>query len=451
MKQQGNFTQGPILAPLCRFALPVLLALLLQAAYGAADLLIVGQFSDAANISAVSTGSQIMHTFTTVAAGFAMGVTVLIGKKIGEGSPDEAGRVIGGGAALFVWMGIAATLLVPFFAGPLCRLMQAPEAAFAQTQSYVRICALGSLFILSYNVLGSVFRGVGDSKTPLFTVAAASLFNVAGDLLLVAGLKLGAAGAAVATVTAQGLSVFICLLVVRKKTLPFAFSKEYLRLDQKISGAIFRLGAPVALQSLLVNISFLAILAIVNSMGVLYSAGVGVAEKLCGFIMLAPDAYMQALSVFVAQNIGAGNLPRANKALACGVGVSLFTSLFLAYAAFFHGQTLASLFSGDSAIVYQAADYLRAYALDTLLVSFLFSFIGYYNGRGKTLFVMCQGLAGAFFVRIPVSYLMSRLPNATLFRIGLATPASSVVQIFLCAVYFAALSRRPAPADESKS
>jgi putative MATE family efflux protein len=421
MKQQGNFTQGPILAPLCRFALPVLLALLLQAAYGAADLLIVGQFSDAANISAVSTGSQIMHTFTTVAAGFAMGVTVLIGKKIGEGSPDEAGRVIGGGAALFVWMGIAATLLVPFFAGPLCRLMQAPEAAFAQTQSYVRICALGSLFILSYNVLGSVFRGVGDSKTPLFTVAAASLFNVAGDLLLVAGLKLGAAGAAIATVAAQGLSVFICLLVVRKKTLPFAFSKEYLRLDQKISGAIFRLGAPVALQSLLVNISFLAILAIVNSMGVLYSAGVGVAEKLCGFIMLAPDAYMQALSVFVAQNIGAGNLPRANKALACGVGVSLFTSLFLAY------------------------------ALDTLLVSFLFSFIGYYNGRGKTLFVMCQGLAGAFFVRIPVSYLMSRLPNATLFRIGLATPASSVVQIFLCAVYFAALSRRPAPADESKS
>lgn len=421
MKQQGNFTQGPILAPLCRFALPVLLALLLQAAYGAADLLIVGQFSDAANISAVSTGSQIMHTFTTVAAGFAMGVTVLIGKKIGEGSPDEAGRVIGGGAALFVWMGIAATLLVPFFAGPLCRLMQAPEAAFSQTQSYVRICALGSLFILSYNVLGSVFRGVGDSKTPLFTVAAASLFNVAGDLLLVAGLKLGAAGAAIATVAAQGLSVFICLLVVRKKTLPFAFSKEYLRLDQKISGAIFRLGAPVALQSLLVNISFLAILAIVNSMGVLYSAGVGVAEKLCGFIMLAPDAYMQALSVFVAQNIGAGNLPRANKALACGVGVSLFTSLFLAY------------------------------ALDTLLVSFLFSFIGYYNGRGKTLFVMCQGLAGAFFVRIPVSYLMSRLPNATLFRIGLATPASSVVQIFLCAVYFAALSRRPAPADESKS
>ncbi len=261
MKQQGNFTQGPILAPLCRFALPVLLALLLQAAYGAADLLIVGQFSDAANISAVSTGSQIMHTFTTVAAGFAMGVTVLIGKKIGEGSPDEAGRVIGGGAALFVWMGIAATLLVPFFAGPLCRLMQAPEAAFAQTQSYVRICALGSLFILSYNVLGSVFRGVGDSKTPLFTVAAASLFNVAGDLLLVAGLKLGAAGAAIATVAAQGLSVFICLLVVRKKTLPFAFSKEYLRLDQKISGAIFRLGAPVALQSLLVNISFLAILA----------------------------------------------------------------------------------------------------------------------------------------------------------------------------------------------
>ena len=412
MKQQGNFTQGPILAPLCRFALPVLLALLLQAAYGAADLLIVGQFSDAANISAVSTGSQIMHTFTTVAAGFAMGVTVLIGKKIGEGSPDEAGRVIGGGAALFVWMGIAATLLVPFFAGPLCRLMQAPEAAFAQTQSYVRICALGSLFILSYNVLGSVFRGVGDSKTPLFTVAAASLFNVAGDLLLVAGLKLGAAGAAIATVAAQGLSVFICLLVVRKKTLPFAFSKEYLRLDQKISGAIFRLGAPVALQSLLVNISFLAILAIVNSMGVLYSAGVGVAEKLCGFIMLAPDAYMQALSVFVAQNIGAGNLPRANKALACGVGVSLFTSLFLAY------------------------------ALDTLLVSFLFSFIGYYNGRGKTLFVMCQGLAGAFFVRIPVSYLMSRLPNATLFRIGLATPASSIVQIFLCAGYFMLLNRR---------
>ncbi len=366
-----------------------------------------------------------------------------------SGSPEEAGRVVGGGIALFVLMGAAFTLLVPLFAGPLCRLMQAPEAAFAQTQSYVRICSLGSLFILSYNVLGSVFRGAGDGKTPLFTVAAASLFNVAGDLLLVAGFKLGAAGAAAATVAAQGLSVAVCLFAIRKKPLPFGFSKSYLRLDKKISGMIFHIGAPTALQSLLVNLSFLAILAIVNSMGVLYSAGVGVAEKLCGFIMLVPDAYMQALSVFVAQNIGAGNLPRANKALACGVGVSLFTSLFLAYGAFFHGQALASLFSSDPDIMYQASDYLKAYALDTLLVSFLFSFIGYYNGRGRAFFVMCQGLAGAFFVRIPVSYLMSRFPGATLFRIGLATPASSVVQILLCAGYFLWLAKKEPPMQKS--
>lgn len=440
--QTGNFTQGAILGPLCRFALPVLLALLLQAAYGAADLLIVGQFSDAANISAVSTGSQIMHVFLTLAAGLAMGVTVLIGKKIGEGRPEEAGQIIGGSIGLFALLGLVMTLLVPLLAGPFCRLMNAPEDAFFQTRSYVRICGLGSLFILAYNVLGSVFRGIGDSKTPLFTVAAASVFNVAGDLLLVASFRLGAAGAAIATAAAQGFSVLICLLVARKKQLPFTLRRQDIRLDKQISGMIFHLGAPVALQDLLVSISFLAILAIVNAMGLLYSAGVGVAEKLCSFIMLVPSAYMQAMSVFVAQNIGAGNLHRANKALACGIGASLATSLLLAYAAFFHGQQLASLFSGDPDIIFQAADYLKAYAIDTLLVSFLFSFIGYYNGRGRTFFVMLQGLAGAFCVRIPVSFLMSRLPGASLFRIGLATPASSLVQILLCIGYLLWLQKR---------
>ena len=273
-------------------------------------------------------------------------------------------------------------------------------------------------------------------------MAVACVINIAGDLLLVAGFHMGAAGAALATVAAQAISVLLSFGLIRKKTLPFVFSREFIRFDRRYVVLELKIGIPVALQEFLVGISFLVIQMIVNSFGVVFSAGVGVGEKVCSFIMLVPSAYMQSMSAFVAQNMGAGNTGRAKRALGCGIATSLAAGVVMGYLSFFHGDMLASIFSKDAAVIEAAHSYLKAYAIDCLLTPFLFCFTGYYNGREKTMFVMAQGIIGAFLVRIPVVYLISRIPGASLFQIGLGTPASSLVQITLCFIMFFLLEKR---------
>ena len=380
MERNTTFTEGKILQPLILFAMPVLFALFLQAMYGAVDLLVVGKFASSADVSAVSTGSQIMMTLTNLISSFAMGTTVLLGQLIGCGKKEEGGKAVGTAMVMFAGIALVMTVLLVCFAPQISSIMHAPKEAFDKTAAYVRICGCGMIVIVAYNLIGCIFRGIGDSKMPLFTVAIACVCNIAGDLGLCAGFHMGTTGAACATVFAQVVSVVVSFGFIRKKQLPFVFKKENVRIHKDLLKKMAGLGAPIALQDLLVSISFLIILAIVNSMGVTASAGVGVAEKVCAFIMLISSAFMQSMSAFVAQNYGAGRMDRAKKAL--------------------------------------------------------------YNGIGQTKFVMLQGIAGAFGVRVPVSYLMSLRPDTSLFKIGLATPMSSVVQLLLCLGFMVILNRR---------
>ena len=433
MKRTNRLTEGNILHTLIRFAVPVFFTLFLQALYGGVDLLVVGQFAATADVSGVATGSMLMSTVTMVITGLSMGITILVGERIGRGEPDEAGRAIGGGICLFAVFGVLLMVVLLAGAETLARLLHAPEEAFAETVEYIRICGGGSLYIVAYNVLG-----------PLFTVMLACVSNIGGDLLLVEGFHLGAAGAALATVAAQAVSVVVSLAVIRRRKdrLPFHFSRRSVRFDGRIIALELRLGLPVALQELLVGTSFLVIQTIVNTFGVTASAGVGVAEKVCVFLMLVPSAYMHSMSAFVAQNMGAGQPRRAKRALGYGILTAFAAGLVMAWLAFFHGDTLSLLFAKDAAVAAASHSYLKAYAIDCMLTPFLFCFMGYYNGCEKTLFVMIQGVIGAFGVRIPIAYLVSRIPGATLFQIGLGTPASSTVQIVLCLAMFLYLERR---------
>lgn len=436
MQSSQNFTEGPIVSKLIKFALPVLGALILQAMYGAVDLMVVGQFADKADVSAVSTGSQLMMGLTSIITGLSMGATVLLGQTLGAGKRDEGGRVIGGAICLFASVAIAMSVFITGLARPLCRVLQAPAEAFDQTVGYVTVCALGMLFIAGYNVLASLFRGMGDSRTPFLAVLIACVTNIFGDLALVAGLRMGSVGAALATVLSQGFSVVICLPIIKKRGLPFAFSRKHIGFHRDVIGQTVRLGAPIALQDLLVSVSFLGIVAIVNGLGVVVSAGVGVAEKLCSFVLLIPSAFMQSLSAFVAQNAGAGRDDRSRRAMLGGMLISFSMGLVIGGFAFFRGDLLAGLFARDPEVIAAAAEYLKAYAIDTLLVSFFFCFNGYFNGIGETRFVMLQGLISAFLVRLPFSYFMSKVQPVSLFRIGLAVPVSSVTQILMCVVWF---------------
>ncbi len=442
MQRSNDFTAGGILAPLLRFMIPVFFAMLLQAMYGAVDLLIVGKFAESTDVSAVSTGSQIMMTITNLVSSFAMGTTILLGQRIGERRGREGGQVIGSSICLFAVIAAVFTVLIAALSRPISALMNAPAEAFDETAGYIRICGLGSFFIISYNLIGSVFRGIGDSRTPLMTVAIACVCNILGDLALVAVCGLGTAGAAAATVLAQAVSVVMSLLILRKKQLPFEMARADLRFHRGIIRKVAALGLPIALQDLLVGISFLVILAIVNSLGLVASAGVGVAEKVCGFIMLIPAAFMQAMAAFVAQNIGAGKFSRAKRTLLYAVSVSMLLAVGMFALTFWRGDLLSGIFARDAAVIAASADYLKAYAIDCLLTCFLFCFIGFYNGLGMTRFVMMQGIVGAFLVRIPVAFLMSREVPPSMFHIGLATPCSTILQVALCLIWLRFANRK---------
>lgn len=442
MDERNQFTEGKIVPKLIKFALPVLLAMCVQSLYGAVDLLIVGQFGVPADVSAVSIGGQMMMMVTMMLSGLAMGTTILLGQAIGRGEKKLCGNIIGTSIVLFFIIAVGITVVMEALVVVFTKMLDTPIESFDKTIAYTRICGGGTVLVAAYNLLGSIFRGMGDSKTPLIAVVIASVVNILGDLLFVAVFNMAAAGAALATVIAQGISVVLCVLIVKRKGLPFEFSKNNIHLDTKLMKRILGIGLPIALQDALVSISFLIINGITNGLGVIASAGVGVAGKICNFVMLAPSAFAQSLSAFVAQNIGAGKKQRARQSMLCGMIASLIIGTIMAYVSFFHGDILSAIFSKDGEVVLAAADYLKAYAIDTFMVCFLFCFIGYFNGCGRTTFVMIQGLIGALVVRVPASFIMANLENVTLFKIGLATPISTVAQMICCVIYFAVMLKK---------
>ncbi|MBQ6321384.1 MAG: MATE family efflux transporter [Lachnospiraceae bacterium] len=440
MNTVTDFTKGKILRPLVTFMIPILLAMLLQDLYGAVDLLIVGRFAQTADVSGVTTGAQIMALVMNLAINLSMGITILLGQQIGRGEREKGGSVIGAGIAFFCAVGMLLSVMMLVFAGNIATMMHAPEEAFLQTQQYLRICGGGSLVVVAFNLIGSIFRGLGDSRTPLIAVGIACVTNIIGDLILVAGFGMGAAGAAIATVAAQAVSVFLSLLIISRRQLPFTMKKRDIRWNGQIIRTIASYGLPLAVQACLVSLSFLVILAIVNHIGVVESAGMGIANKIIAFIMLMPAAFGQAMAAFVAQNAGARQYTRAKTALRYGITVSLLCGMVMSVLAFAFGENLAGLFTIDKVAAAAAHSYLKAYAIDCLLTPFLFCFIGYFNGMGRTKFVMLQGIAGAFCVRVPASFLLSKWAPVSLFKIGLATPLSTSMQIILSFWY---LSRNP--------
>ncbi len=443
---KADFTQGSILKKLIAFMIPVLGALILQAAYGAVDLLVVGRFGSTSGLSAVSTGSQVLNLVTFVVIQFAMGITVLIARYLGEKRPERIGAVIGGGAVVFTMMSVALFIAMVGFARPISVLMQAPAEAVDLTASYVRICGAGIFFIVAYNLLSAIFRGLGDSKSPLLFVLVACIVNIIGDLVLVAGLHMDAAGAAIATVTAQALSVVFAVMLLLKKDLPFAITKKDFRLNPQCR-KFLKIGLPLALQEFLTQISFLALCAFVNRLGLEASSGYGVACKIVNFAMLVPSSLMQSMASFVSQNIGAGKKKRAKQSMFTGIGVGLAVGCVVFVLVLFKGDVLCSAFSTDAAVIQNGFAYLKGFAPETLVTAILFSMVGYFNGNNKTVWVMTQGLIQTLLVRLPLAYFMSIQPNASLTKIGLAAPVATTVGIVLNVGFFIYLNR----AEQRKS
>lgn len=438
---RSDFTQGSILGKLVPFMLPILGALILQAAYGAIDLLVVGRFGTTSGLSSVSTGSQVLNLVTFVITQSAMGITVLIARYIGEKKQQQIGALIGGSIVVFAMISAVLFVVMICFSRPIAVLMQAPAEAVSLTSMYVKICGGGIFFIVAYNLLAAIFRGLGDSKSPLIFVAVACVVNIAGDLVLVAGFHLDAAGAAIATVLAQAVSVVFALLLLFKRKLPFTIKKNDFKINEHCKRAL-KTGLPLALQECLTQISFLALCAFVNKLGLEASSGYGVACKLVNFAMLIPSALMQSTASFISQNVGAGNEKRAKKTMFTGIGVGLTIGCIVFIFIMFKGDILTGIFTTDEVVIQKGYNYLRGFASETIVTAVLFSMIGYFNGHDKTVWVMLQGLIQTLLVRLPLAYYMSIQPDASLTKIGFAAPVATMFGIVLNMIFYIYCNRK---------
>ena len=440
-KEKSDFTQGSILKKLIPFMIPILGALVLQAAYGAVDLLVVGRFGSTAGLSAVSTGSQILNLVTFVITQLAMGITVLIARYIGEKSTGQIGQLLGGAVTVFAIVSAVLFVVMVFFAKPLAVLMQAPQEAISLTTVYVRICGGGIFFIVAYNVLAAIFRGLGDSRSPLIFVAVACVVNIIGDLILVAGFHLDAAGAAIATVAAQAVSVVLAIVLLKKKDLKFGIQKKDFRINGQCK-RFLKVGLPLALQEFLTQMSFLALCAFVNKLGLEASSGYGVACKIVNFAMLVPSSLMQSMASFVSQNVGAGKPDRAKKSMFTGMGLGVIVGVVVFICVWCFGDVLTSVFTTDTAVIQKGTEYLRGFAPETIVTAVLFSMVGFFNGYEKTVWVMIQGLVQTLLVRLPLAYVMSIQPHASLTKIGLAAPVATCFGIVLNVVFYLIFTRK---------
>ncbi|MGN0401637.1 MAG: MATE family efflux transporter [Acetatifactor sp.] len=438
-----NLTRGNMFKNLIGFSLPYLLSSFLQTFYGLADLFISGQFNGADTITAVSVGSQITHMLTVVIAGLAMGTTVAIGRAVGAEKKDKIAEVLGNTLVMFALFAVVLTGLLVFLSESIVSAVSTPAEAVSQTKEYLLVCFMGVPFIVAYNVISSIFRGLGDSRTPMYFVAAAGVLNIILDYILIGFMHMGARGAAIATVTAQGCSVALAFWVMARGRMRVKLSPGNLRLKKETLGAVLKVGLPIACQDGFIQISFLVITAIANRRGVVVAAAVGIVEKLISFFFLVPSAMLSSVSAITAQNAGAGKHENGRSILRYGIGISVGFGLTVALVCQFCSGFLVGLFAKEETeVIRLGAQYLRSYIFDCAAAGIHFCFSGYFCAYGRAGLSFVHNVLSVLLIRIPGAYLASLWFPDTLYPMGWAPPAGSLLSAVICAVFFVVIRRR---------
>lgn len=435
-EKKNTLLEGSITKTLIYFAWPFLLAMLLQTLYGAADLIIVGRYSLTSEVSGVAIGSQVMALITNLIVGFTSGITVLLGKYMGAGDKRQLRRVLGSSIILFFILALLIVIGMFAFNEKIIKVMQTPQEAIGAVRNYLLVCNFGVFFIVGYNIVRGILMGLGDSKTPLYCVLIACILNIAGDIVLVKYFHMGALGAAIATSFSQAASFIFSLLYLYKKGIGFKFKKKNINLLRKETTDILKVGIPLAVQNCLVICSFLAITAITNRMGVVVSASVGVVEKIMEFAPMPSFALSTAISVIVAQNYGAKKYKRTKDCMYIGMIVTVTIAVIAYICCQFFSKELTSLFSKDTQVIISAAEYLKGYSLDCIMIGFVFAFNGFFIGYGKADFTMFHSIATSLIVRIPLVYYFCLIAKKDLHTIGFASPTSTGVSLIICLIYW---------------
>ena len=440
---RSSLTEGKVGVTLIKFTLPFLLASIIQMAYGAVDVLMLSWYASPSSLAGVGNGSTLIASLTSVLFGFTNGGMILLGQYFGAKQEGNSAKTVGNIILLQAGVAILGAALILSLGRLTISITKVPGeidekglTAINEAWKYMQICALGLVFQAGFNTISSMLRALGDSRTPLVFVSIACVVHIILGLALIRGFDMGASGAALATVISQALSFVISVLYIRRKSLPFKFTRHDIKPDKIILKTIFRLGIPISLQTMLSSLSFLVIATIINNMGLYASSANGLINSVINFYMIIPFAFGSSLSAVSAQNLGAGKPRRALESTRLGVVFSLAVAIPCTIAASFFPTRIISLFSPNENVVKVAAEYLIPFSWDFTLVGFIFCINGFFNGCGITTFVAIHETVAAFAVRIPLSWALSLLPGATLFHVGVGTPAASLVSLLMCVIYY---------------
>ena len=453
---EKNLTTGSVFKNILFFSLPYLLSYFLQTLYGMADLFIIGQFEGVASTTAVSIGSQVMHMLTVMIVGLAMGSTVSIGQAVGGKDKKGAASNIGNTVTLFMCLSVVLTIVLLIFVRPIVNIMSTPEAAVSGTVDYLTICFIGIPFITAYNIISSIFRGMGDSKSPMYFVAAACAANIALDYLFMGALHMGPSGAALGTSLSQAVSVVIALMVIRRHSGSLAVKKKDFRPVRPVMSKILKIGIPIATQDGLIQVAFIIITIIANRRGLTDAAAVGIVEKIISFLFLVPSSMLSTVSALGAQNIGAGKPERARLTLRYAAFMAICFGAVVVFLMQFAAEPVVSLFTdstrADGAeVVRLGGQYMRGYVWDCIFAGIHFSFSGYFCACGKSGLSFLHNITAILLVRVPGVYFTSVWFPDTLFPMGLATSMGSLLSVIICIIAFTVITRRERNVPVSKT
>lgn len=440
---EKNLTSGSVLKSILFFSLPYLLSYFLQTLYGMADLFIIGQFEGVASTTAVSIGSQVMHMITVMIVGLAMGATVTIGRAVGAENKPRAARLIGNTVTLFMAGSVVLAAVLVGLVDPIVRIVSStPEQAVAGTRTYLIICFIGVPCITAYNIMASIFRGLGDSRSPMYFIAVACASNIALDYLFMGALHLGPAGAALGTTLSQLVSVIISLVVILRRKSGIHLSGADFKPERSALGEILSIGIPVMMQDGFIQVSFMIITIIANHRGLTDAAAVGIVEKIISFLFLVPSSMLSTVSALGAQNIGAGKHDRVDAILRYAIGIGLTFGLIVAVAVQFIAPSVVRPFTSDEAVVLAGVSYIRGYIFDCLFAGVQFSFSGYFCAYGKSGLSFLHNTLSILLVRVPGAYLASKFFPQTLLPMGLASACGSLFSILVCVIAYHWLKRQ---------
>lgn len=422
---ENILTEGNVARTLLRFAVPFLIANILQSLYGAVDLFVVGRYGTAESVAAVSTGTQVTQIVTSLVSGLTLGSTIVIGNYMGQKRFDRVKQTIGTTLTVFAVVALLLTAAMLVLEVPLLTVLCTPEESFALTMQYVAICACGNLFICGYNAISAILRGYGDSKRPMVFVGIACVINIVLDFVFVKDLHMDVSGTAWATVISQGVSMVIAIVYLKRKQFIFDFRLSGFRPVGSIVKELARVGIPISFQEAAVRVSFLYLMTVMNRCGVYAAAVVGIGSKYDVFAMLSATSMANALAAITAQNMGAGKPERARKSLWYGMGFALFVSCLFWLWAQWNPESMISAFSRDEHVIRAGVPFFRSCSYDYILVTHVFCLNGYLNGRQKTLWTMVSCTSGALLLRIPMVYFFGKYFSDNLGMLGKIAPTVS--------------------------